>query len=76
MSSDVYGGNKVRTLEFQLACAAAAHRSRVKDPSVKARVYSLGGPGSNQWCVPLPALRCLPPTRSDSLLCRGTPPRS
>ena len=43
LSSDFYGGNKVRTLEFQLACAAAhAETIGVKD------VYVLGASGSNQ----------------------------
>ncbi len=40
----IYKGNKVRTLEFQLACAHEQQRRR----GGGARVASLGGPGSNQ----------------------------
>eukprot|EP01125_Pyxidicula_operculata_P017616 TRINITY_DN618_c0_g1_i1.p1 TRINITY_DN618_c0_g1~~TRINITY_DN618_c0_g1_i1.p1 ORF type:complete len:471 (-),score=50.03 TRINITY_DN618_c0_g1_i1:4-1416(-) len=43
-SSDTYGGNKVRTLEFQLACADALAEKRNK----KANIYAIGGAGSNQ----------------------------
>lgn len=48
MSSPRYGGNKVRTLEFQLACCAAAHEARQRELGCKARVYATGAPGSNQ----------------------------
>lgn len=46
-SSEVYGGNKVRTLEFQLACASAAVERR--SPSAgPGNLYVLGATGSNQ----------------------------
>ena len=44
MSSTLYGGNKVRTLEFQLACAAEA----IKDVHGGGAISPVGGPGSNQ----------------------------
>lgn len=48
MSSSRYGGNKVRTLEFQLACCAAAHEARGREAGCRATVYATGAPGSNQ----------------------------
>lgn len=45
LSSDFYGGNKVRTLEFQLACASAVACMR---GGGSMDVYTIGAPGSNQ----------------------------
>lgn len=50
LSSTVYGGNKVRTLEFQLPCAYAA----LEREGNNGRIVSFGGAGSNQ-CVALTA---------------------
>uniref|UniRef100_A0A7S4NKV9 Tryptophan synthase beta chain-like PALP domain-containing protein n=1 Tax=Paramoeba aestuarina TaxID=180227 RepID=A0A7S4NKV9_9EUKA len=47
MSSYVYGGNKVRTLEFQLPCAYNGIREEI---STGGTLMVVGGPGSNQ-CV-------------------------
>jgi hypothetical protein len=44
-ASDVYSGNKLRTLEFQLACAAAAAAA---GPGGRGTILSMGASGSNQ----------------------------
>jgi hypothetical protein len=47
LASEYYGGNKVRTLEFQLGCCASIiERNRNKNETV----YAIGAAGSNQ-CV-------------------------
>ena len=45
LASNIYGGVKVRTLEFLIGCAKAAQMR--KDPTVKPVVWTIGGPGSN-----------------------------
>ncbi|KAI9028741.1 hypothetical protein DFJ74DRAFT_500034 [Hyaloraphidium curvatum] len=44
MSSNLYGGNKVRTLEFQIPCAVLG----VKREGKAGKVYATGAVGSNQ----------------------------
>eukprot|EP01090_Pellita_catalonica_P021164 TRINITY_DN7850_c0_g1_i1.p1 TRINITY_DN7850_c0_g1~~TRINITY_DN7850_c0_g1_i1.p1 ORF type:complete len:435 (-),score=67.94 TRINITY_DN7850_c0_g1_i1:17-1321(-) len=48
LSSKIYGGNKVRTLEFQLPCVASAGESTRKQSGAKTNVMAFGAPGSNQ----------------------------
>jgi 1-aminocyclopropane-1-carboxylate deaminase/D-cysteine desulfhydrase-like pyridoxal-dependent ACC family enzyme len=45
LASNVYGGVKVRTLEFLIGCAKAAQMR--KDPTVRPVVWTIGAPGSN-----------------------------
>jgi 1-aminocyclopropane-1-carboxylate deaminase/D-cysteine desulfhydrase-like pyridoxal-dependent ACC family enzyme len=44
LSSTIYGGNKVRTLEFQLACAASIAVTEKR----KRKLFTVGATGSNQ----------------------------
>lgn len=48
LSNLLYGGNKVRTLEHLIGCAASEYRRIQPDKSKKGKLLALGGPGSNQ----------------------------
>jgi D-cysteine desulfhydrase len=47
LSSNMYGGNKVRTLEHLMGCAASEIRRRFPDGR-RGKIITIGGPGSNQ----------------------------